>query len=178
MTHHPASFHVITLEREGAEARLSELADILVDAVNGGASVSFMQPFTHTEAIAYWQTIILAVAARKTILLAATQGDRAVGTVQLQLSTPPNQQHRADVAKLLVHRSARKQGIGRALMQQVEVIATHQGRRLLTLDTMTGTAAEQLYLSLGYVKAGIIPDYAHFPDGEIGSTSLFYKLLT
>lgn len=172
------SYSIVELGPIEAEARLVELADILVDVVAGGASVNFMAPFMQAEALAFWQGVVSAVADRRTILLAALLDDRAVGTVQLSLATPPNQPHRADVAKLLVHRQARRLGIGRALIKRVEEVARQHDRTLLTLDTLTGTAAEQLYLTSGYVKAGIIPGYAYLPDGAtIGDTVIFYKHL-
>lgn len=168
-------YNIVELSAAEAETHLPELADVLVDAVTGGASVSFMSPFTHPEAVAFWQNVISAVAAERTILLAALFGDRVMGTVQLSLATPPNQSHRADIAKLLVHRQARRLGMGRSLLQAVETVARQHDRTLLTLDTMTGSPAEQLYLSLGYTRVGVIPGYALFPDGLAGDTSIFYK---
>lgn len=168
---------IVELEAKEAKLRLPELADILVDAVESGASVSFMLPFTQSEAIAYWTNIVTAIADGRTVLLVALVDNRAVGTVQLSLSVPPNQLHRAEVAKLLVHRTARQQGIGRSLMVHVEQIAKSRDRTLLTLDTLTGIAAEQLYRSLGYVCAGIIPEYACLPSGQLKDTSIFYKQL-
>ncbi|HET6519840.1 MAG TPA: GNAT family N-acetyltransferase [Geminicoccaceae bacterium] len=168
---------VVALAAPEAGARLRELAAILVDAVEGGASVSFMLPFRHEEALAYWRGLLPAVAAGRTVLLAALIGGAAVGTVQLGLATPPNQPHRADVAKLLVHRRARRRGVGRALMARVEDEARRRGRTLLTLDTLTGGEAERLYLALGYVRAGVIPGYARLPTGPLGDTSIFYKHL-
>lgn len=173
-----ASYQIVELGVAEAESRLPELAEILLDAVAGGASVSFMSSFSHSEAVTYWSGIVSQLARGETVLLAALVDDRAVGTVQLHLGTPPNQNHRADVAKLLVHRSARRQGMARALMQHLEAVARQHDRTLLTLDTMTGSGAEQLYLSLGYVLVGVIPDYACFPDGELGDTSFFYKQLS
>ena len=170
-------FQIVQLESGEAEARLSELSDILVDAVAGGASVSFMQPFNHTEALNYWQTIVSAIARGDRMLLAALLEDRAVGTVQLDLAMEPNQPHRANIAKLLVHSAARRRGIGRALMRRVEDLARQQGRTLLTLDTQTGSQAELLYRSLGYILAGVIPNYACSPDGPMKDTSIFYKQL-
>lgn len=171
------NYQIVEIDAAEATARLPELSEILVDAVTSGASVSFMMPFTATEAIAYWQTILPAVAQGDKILLVALVEGRAVGTVQLSLTTPPNQSHRADVAKLLVHHQAKRQGIARSLMQRLEKVALSQGRTLLTLDTMTDSIAEGLYLSLGYVLVGKIPNYAYFPDGSLGETSFLYKQL-
>ncbi|MEH2359034.1 GNAT family N-acetyltransferase [Nostoc sp.] len=172
-----ANYQIVEIEIAQAKARLPELSNILVDAVDSGASVSFMMPFTLIDAMTYWQSILPAVADGCTILLVALIEDRAVGTVQLGLATPPNQPHRADVAKLLVHRQARRRGIGRALMEHLESIALFQGRTLLSLDTLAGGVAEQFYLSLGYVLVGTIPKYACLPHGQLGDTSIFYKQL-
>ncbi|BAT53313.1 GCN5-related N-acetyltransferase [Nostoc sp. NIES-3756] len=171
------NYQIVEIDAVEATSRLPELSEILVDAVTSGASVSFMMPFTVTEAIAYWQSILPAVAQGRTILLVALVEGRAFGTVQLSLTTPPNQSHRADVAKLLVHRQVRRQRIARKLMQRIEEVAISQGRTLLTLDTMTNSIAEELYLSLGYVLVGKIPNYAYFPDGLLGDTSILYKHL-
>lgn len=169
------SFEIVQLSAAEAEVRSPELAEILVDVVNGGASVSFMLPFGEVEAIAFWQKIFPRVADGDVLLLAAILEGQAVGTVQLHLSTPPNQDHRADVAKLLVHRRARRLGVARALMQRLELEAVQRGRSLLTLDTMTDSPAERLYLSLGFTRIGVIPDYARWPDGPLGNTSFFFK---
>lgn len=171
------TYQILELPSVVAETRVNELAEILVDAVCSGASVSFMPPFHQEHALHYWQTRLPAIATGDIVLLGAIWESRLVGTVQLELVTPPNQIHRASVAKLLVHRNARGNGIGRALMQQVEQVARSHNRRLLVLDTMAGSVAEALYRSLGYVQVGVIPDYAYFPDGTIGDTSFFYKSL-
>ncbi|MHC5725045.1 MAG: GNAT family N-acetyltransferase [Nostoc sp.] len=171
------NYQIVEIKIDQAKARLAELSNILVDAVDSGASVSFMIPFTLTDAMIYWQSILPAVADGRTILLVALIEDRAVGTVQLSLATPPNQPHRADVAKLLVHRQVRRRGIGRALMEHLESIALLQGRTLLSLDTLAGGVVEQFYLSLGYILVGTIPKYACLPDGQLGDTSIFYKQL-
>lgn len=170
-------YQILELRSAAAATRIHELAEILVDAVHSGASVSFMPPFDREHALHYWQTRLPAIASGDIVLLGAMWENRLVGTVQLELATPPNQLHRANVAKLLVHRDARGNGIGRALMQQIEQVARSHNRHLLVLDTMTGSVAEALYQSLGYVQFGIIPDYAYFPNGTIGDTSFFYKSL-
>lgn len=171
------AYRIVELEADEAKSRIPELADILVDAVESGASVSFMLPFTHAEAIAFWTNVIAAVADGRTVLLVALVDNRAVGTVQLSLSVPPNQIHRAEVAKLLVHRTARRQGIARSLIEHVEQIARRRDRTLLTLDTLAGTVAEHLYRSLDYVCAGTIPEYACLPNGGLKDTLIFYKQL-
>jgi len=168
---------IIELNADDATQHLTELAEILVDAVDSGASVGFMAPFGIEAAIAYWQPIIAAIAPKRLILLGAVLENRLVGTVQLHFAPLPNQFHRADVAKLLVHRSVRRRGIGRALMLEVEAIAQQHQRTLLTLDTLVGDQGESLYRSLGYQQAGVIPGYAYFPNGILGNTSLYYKFL-
>jgi GNAT superfamily N-acetyltransferase len=157
---------------------LDDLAAILADAVEGGASVSFMLPFTLDEARAFWRRVAARAEAGDLVTLGAFTGDRLDGTVQLVTATPPNQPHRAEIAKLLVHRRARRQGFGRALMLAAESLALARGRTLLTLDTLAGSPAEQLYLGLGYAPAGAIPGYALLPTGgEPLATVVFYKPL-
>jgi GNAT superfamily N-acetyltransferase len=153
-----------------------DLADVLVDCVEGGASVSFMLPYSHDQARAFWRELVPAVAGGAVVLLAAGEGP-LVGTVQLQLATPPNQPHRAGVAKLLVRRSARGRGVGRTLMLAAEDEARAVGRTLLTLDTITDGAGDRLYRRLGWTFVGAIPDYARMPDGPLAPTSIFYKRL-
>jgi GNAT superfamily N-acetyltransferase len=153
---------------EDAEA----LAEVLLDAVAGGASVSFMAGFTRGEAIAYWRKIL---ADPLRVVLVAGEHD---GTATLILDSPPNQPHRAELAKMLVHRRARRRGLGRALFDAICDEARRRGRSLLTFDTMTGSAAERLYLSCSCVKSGEIPGYAFWPDGSgPEATSIFYKRL-
>jgi ribosomal protein S18 acetylase RimI-like enzyme len=165
---------------QGAEIRrrIEEFSSILVDCVEGGAGVSFMLPFGQANAAAFWLSVAGDCDAGKRIVIAAIMDSVAVGTVQIVPVQIPNQPHRAEVAKLLVHRRARRRGIARALMTQLEVEARALKRSLLTFDTTTGEAAEQLYLALGYVRAGIIPDYAHKPEGGLVATSVFYKLIS
>jgi ribosomal protein S18 acetylase RimI-like enzyme len=140
---------------------LDALADVLHAVVHEGAGVSFVVPFSHGEARAFWDRTVLPDARDGTrCVLVARDGARIVGTVQLVLAVPPNQQHRAEVVKLLVHPSARRRGIARALMIALESAARAERRTLLTLDTWTGSAAESLYRTLGYVTVGVIPRYA------------------
>jgi GNAT superfamily N-acetyltransferase len=167
----------ITLEAPIPEAALDQLSSVLVDCVEGGASVSFMAPFSHDDGLAFFRRIAASVAAGETVLLAAKLDDRIVGTVQLGLDTPPNQPHRADVKKMLVHRSARGRGIGMALMAAVEGVAKQRGRWLLVLDTVPGMDGYRLYRRAGWTESGIIPDYALFPDGRLCDTALFWKRL-
>ena len=163
------------LDAKSARAAIPDLAAVLADCVAGGASVSFMEGFGRAEAAQFFKGVFDSVSAGDTILLAARDGRRIVGTVQLGLDTPPNQPHRADVKKLLVHRSARGAGVGEALMKELESIARREGRRLLTLDTVTGEAGYRLYKRLGWQEVGVIPDYALFPDGHYCDTTIFWK---
>jgi len=159
-------------------AVVDELAEILVDCVDGGASVSFMQPLSRARARAFWQGVLDSAARAERIVLLARDGDaRIAGTVQVVTALPENQPHRADVAKLLVHRRARRRGLARALMLAAEEAARDAGRTLLVLDTVTGGAAEGLYTQLGWCLSGRIPGYALMPDGEPCSTTIFYKTL-
>lgn len=156
-------------------ASVVDLAGVLADCVAGGASVGFMDGFGIAEAALYFRKVFDDVAAGKVVLLAARKGNKIVGTVQLALDTMPNQPHRAEVKKLLVHRSARNAGIGERLMRDVERFARHHGRSLLVLDTVTESAGYRLYERLGWARVGVIPDYALFPDGRFCDTTIFYK---
>ena len=160
-----------------ARAELDALAAVLVDCVEGGASVSYMAPFSHAEAHAAFETVADDVAQERRVLLAAYDAGELVGTVQVNLATPPNQPHRGDVAKLLVRRSARRRGVGALLMEAAEREALAEGRTLLVLDTVTGDDAERLYMRLGWTRVGVIPDYALYPDGRLCDTTVFYKRL-
>jgi len=153
------------------------LAEVLLDCVQGGASVSFMADLTREAAESFFEGVIQGVQRGDRILLAAFIDSKLVGTVQLHLATPPNQPHRADVAKLLVLRSARGQGIAARLMEHAEEAARVAGKSLLVLDTVTGGTAERLYERLGWTKAGVIPKYAMFPDGTWCDTTIFWKQL-
>jgi GNAT superfamily N-acetyltransferase len=158
-------------------ADIDDLAAVLEDCVAGGASVNFMQPFSHGDAAEFFKKVIASVASGDIILLAASLDGRIVGTVQLGLDMPPNQAHRADLKKLLVHRSTRRQGIGAALMQHAERVAKQIGRTLLILDTAVDGGAEGLYARAGWTKAGVIPDYALWPDGGFCHAAIFWKKL-
>lgn len=161
------------------DRELDELADVLHAVVNAGAGVSFVAPFSKGDARAFWSDTLAGVeAGRRLVLVARLQG-RIVGTVQLDLATPPNQAHRAEVVKMLVHPDARRRGLARALMIAVEGAALGAGRTLLTLDTVTGGNAEALYASLGWIRIGTIPRYARgSTTPELESTTLFYKDLS
>ncbi len=169
------AINVVTLNADEARDACSELARVLHDCVAGGASVSFMHPFTEDDAGKYFCGVADEIEAGKTSLLAARIGGRIEGTVQLGLATPPNQPHRADVKKLLVHRGARNRGVAEALMTRLGDVARDAGRTLLVLDTVRGGAAERLYARLGWQRTGVIPDYALFPDGRLCDTVVFWK---
>jgi GNAT superfamily N-acetyltransferase len=161
---------------EAADA-VPALADILIDCVNGGASVSFQAPLARDKAEGFWRKVADAVRAGGTRLIVAEHEGRIVGTVQVQFASSENQPHRGDVAKMLVHTSARRLGIGAALMAAAETEAKRAGKTLLVLDTGTGSAGERLYARLGWVRVGVIPGYALMPYGGPCDTTYFYKQL-
>jgi GNAT superfamily N-acetyltransferase len=169
------SIAVARLSAAEAEARRDILADILADVVEGGASVGFLRPLERAAALEFWRGVAAAVAARGRVLLVAERAGVPVGTVQLDLAAMPNQRHRADLMKLLVLRSARRLGVGRALVCAAEDEARRAGRSLITFDTVADSPAETLYRSLGYRRAGVIPRYALSSDGVIEDTSVMYK---
>ena len=174
MTHPlPAIHRMQTL----ASAQIDELADVLIDCVDGGASVGFMHPLSREHAQAFWGRLAEGVARGERALLVAHDTLGICGTVQLVLHQPDNQPHRADVSKMLVHRRARRQGVGEALMRAAEDTARACGKTLLVLDTVTGSNAERLYQRLGWQRVGVVPDYALMPDGALCSTTFFYRAL-
>jgi GNAT superfamily N-acetyltransferase len=157
--------------------QLDGLAAILADCVAGGASVSYMAPFSHEDARAAFEAWAADVEQGRRLVLAAFAEGELVGTVQVILALPPNQPHRAEIAKLLVHRSARKRGIAQLLMEHAESEARAEGKTLLVLDTVTGDDAERLYTRLGWTRVGVIPGYALYPDGRPCDTTVFWKAL-
>lgn len=165
----------------GAEsaAAIPALADVLIDCVDGGASVSFMPPMTVEKATRFWRTVAEGVASGERALLVAEDGEgRLLGTVQLVLAMPENQPHRADLAKMLVHRRGRRRGIAARLLRAAEDAAVREGRTLLVLDAVTGGDAARLYARAGWQRVGDIPGFALMPDGSPCSTTYFYKALT
>jgi len=158
------------------DAQARQLADVLADCVEGGASVSFMQPLTRERAAAFWRRVGEGVARGDRVLLVAEDAQGIVGTVQLLLEMPENQPHRAEVAKMLVHRRARRQGLGAMLMQAAEQFARERGKTLLVLDT-SSAEAERLYARLGWTRLGVIPGFALLPDGAPCGTTYFYRAL-
>jgi GNAT superfamily N-acetyltransferase len=164
------------LDRIG-EREIHGLSDVLIDCVEGGASVSFMHPMSRTKAEAYWREMSASVARGERVVLAAEDAaGRIVGTVQVIWAEPENQPHRADLAKMLVHRRARRHGIGAALLVAAERAALSAGKTLLVLDTASGDA-ERLYARHGWQRCGQIPDYALWPDGAPCATTVFFKSL-
>ena len=166
----------------GREAgdRIAELSAVLIDCVEGGASVSFMAPLTRERADAFWRRVAEGVAANDRLLIIAEDPSTGeiVGTVQVLFAVPENQPHRGDVAKMLVRRSARRQGLGARLMRAAEEAALEAGKTLLVLDTVTGGDAERLYEGLGWARVGVVPDYALWPEGGLCDTTFFYKRLS
>jgi GNAT superfamily N-acetyltransferase len=159
------------------DAQIDALAAVLIDCVEGGASVSFMHPLTHERAVAFWRRVAQGVAAGERALLVAEDAQGLCGTVQLVFDLPENQPHRADLSKMLVHRRVRRQGLGAALMRAAEATARESGKTLLVLDAVTGGDAERLYERLGWQRVGVIPDYALFPQGGLCATTVFYRNL-
>jgi GNAT superfamily N-acetyltransferase len=160
-----------------SEREICGLADVLIDCVEGGASVSFMHPLSREKAEGFWRGLTDDVAKGRMALLVAEDAKGIVGTVHLVLAQPENQPHRADVAKMLVHRRGRRRGLGAALMEAVEREARTAGKTVLMLDTVTGDAGERLYRRAGWTFVGVIPDYALLPQGGLCGTSVFYRKL-
>ncbi|MEN4922968.1 GNAT family N-acetyltransferase [Achromobacter spanius] len=178
MTH--ASLELTLLPADAAAACLPELASLLHACVQGGASVSFVLPYTQEDAQAFWRDKVLpGVAGGAVKLWVARVDGRLAGSVQLDTDTPPNQPHRAEVRKLLVHPEFRRRGIARRLMLEAHAMAARLGRSLITLDTRTGDSAEPLYASLGYQTVGVIPGFARDPldAGKVDGTTIMYKQL-
>ena len=158
-----------------ARAAIPDLCEVLVDCVEGGASVGFMQPYTRADAEPYWQAVAESVASGATLLFVAEVEGRVLGTVQIGAAQMPNQPHRADLKKLLVHRAARGKGLARLLMRAAEEEAARCGKTILVLDTATGSDAEAIYPRLGWERVGVIPDYALWPEGGFCASTFFYK---
>lgn len=174
----PVSGLVIkTLSAEAASGLLDPLADILIGCVEGGAGVGFVQPFSHDEAVRFWQSRLPGIERGERYLLLAMEAGKPAGTVMLELAPQDNGRHRAEVAKLLVHPDFRRRGIARKLLEALDQLALRLGRRLLVLDTVTGDTAEGLYPQCGYIRVGVIPDYARHPVEGYSATTVFYKQL-
>ena len=168
--------HTIQRPLTVTEAQIEGLAELLIDCVDGGASVSFMHPLSKPKALDFWRRVADGVTRGERALLVAEASTGIVGTVQLILNLPENQPHRADLSKMLVHRRARRRGLGAALLKAAENVARECGRSLLVLDTASGDA-ERLFAALGWRRCGVIPDYALLPQGGFCDTTFFYRRL-
>ena len=176
MTSTPDSTIAIRRITTATAAEIEGLADVLIDCVDGGASVSFMHPVPKETALAFWRTVATQTKAGERALIVAEDASGIVGTVQVVLAQPENQPHRGDLSKMLVHRRARRRGLGERLMRAAEDAARDAGKTLLVLDTADATA-ERLYRRLGWVHAGTIPGYALWPKGGFCDTQYFYRRL-
>ena len=156
------------------DAQIDQLADVLIDCVEGGASVSFMHPLSRARAVAFWRRVAQGAAAGERALLVAADARGVCGTVQLVLEQPENQPHRGELSKMLVHRRARRHGLGAALMRAAEDTARACGKTLLVLDTASADA-ERLYERMGWERVGVIPGYALLPHGGLCGTTVYYR---
>lgn len=173
----PDAIQIRCLQTIG-DREVQGLSDVLIDCVEGGASVSFMLPMSRAKAEAFWHSVSASVARGERVVLAAEDAaGTIVGTVQVIWAQPENQPHRGDVAKMLVHRRVRRRGVGAALLAAAERSALSAGKTLLVLDTVTGDDAERLYARQGWQRCGQIPNYALWPDGTPCATTIFFKLL-
>lgn len=171
-----SSYSVTELLELTNQNDLADLSEVLLDCVDGGASVSFMQPLSLAKATDFWLNVATHIASgERALIVARDRANRIVGTVQVILQQPENQPHRADISKLLVHRNSRCHGLGAKLMEAAEISARAAGKNLLVLDTATGGGAEKLYERLGWQLCGRIPDYALWPSGGLCATTIYYK---
>jgi ribosomal protein S18 acetylase RimI-like enzyme len=175
MTHD--SLEIRTLDADGLDSALNDLCLIVMDSVEDGAAISFMSPMSEKDAMDFWtRSVAPEIVAGRRMVFAARLAEQVVGTVQLITAMPPNQPHRCEIAKMIVHPGARRRGIGRALIEAALDAAGRAGKTLVTLDTRTGDVAEPLYLSVGFEVAGIIPDFAFDPDGKtLHATTYMYR---
>ena len=169
--------YVIRRVRDVSDSQLEQLAEVLIDCVNGGASVSFMHPLSFDKAVAFWRGVAADARAGTRVLIVAEEDSGIIGTVQLIFPEAENQPHRADIAKMLVHRRGRRRGIGEALMRAAEEAALAEGKTVLVLDTASEDA-ERLYVRCGWTLVGTVPDYALLPHGGFCSTRFYYRRLT
>lgn len=168
---------IASLKPEEAEKNIDQLAGLLIDAVESGASVGFLPPLGKHEALAYWRDVIAAMRQGRRVILAALEDDLVQGSVQLDLEMRANGNHRAEAMKLFVHRRARRRGLAKALMSELETVARGLGRTLLVMDTRQGGEAEKMCESLGYVRYGEVPGYARSANGQLHTTVFFYRQL-
>lgn len=173
----PARASIRVLDAAEAAARLGELADILVDAVAHGASVNFMAGFSHADGRDFWRSQLPGIAEGGKLLFVGDAGARLLGTVLLMFAHQPNAPHRAEIGKMVVLSSARRQGLGRRLLTAAEDAAAAAGRSLLLLDTESGSAGDRLYRGCGWTEMGRVPGHAFTPDGRLAETTFFYKRL-
>jgi GNAT superfamily N-acetyltransferase len=159
------------------QGEIHGLSDVLIDCVEGGASVSFMLPMSRDKAETFWRNGAEGVSRGERLVIVAEDASGIVGTVTIILDVPENQPHRADLAKMLVHRRARRKGVGAALLAAAERTAIRAGKTLLVLDTVSGADAERLYVRNGWQRCGEIPNYALWPDGRLCPTTIYYKEL-
>lgn len=172
-----AAGRVRRIEAAETAARIDELAAILVDAVAHGASINFMAGFATGDGRAFWRSQLQGIDRGEKHLFVADDGERLLGTVMLMLAQQPNAPHRAEVGKMVVVSSARRQGLGRSLLAAAEQAARAAGRTLLVLDTESGSAGEGLYRACGWTQFGRVPDHSFRPDGRLAETTFFYKAL-
>jgi ribosomal protein S18 acetylase RimI-like enzyme len=168
--------HVVRRLLTVDEVSIRGLSDLLIDCVEGGASVNFMHPLSRPKANEFWRRVAEALADNRRALLVAEDADGIVGSVQLILEQPENQPHRADLSKMLVHRRARRRGLGAALLRSAEALGRECGKSLLVLDTANDEAA-RLYAGLGWQRCGVIPGFALLPHGGLCDTTYFYRIL-
>ncbi|WP_319517450.1 GNAT family N-acetyltransferase [uncultured Martelella sp.] len=168
---------ITLLNGQQAEAAIPALSALLADSIEDNASMGFMAPYDNEGVETYWQQVAAGVAAGSLVLLAAEIEGEIVGTVQAGFAQKPNQPHRADVMKLIVHRKVRGRGIARKLMETLDAVCIEADRWLLVLDTATGSDAEAIYPRLGWQRVGVVPDYALYPEGGYCGTTFFYKRL-
>ena len=168
---------IVSYAAEQAERDVEQLVDLLIDAVDSGASIGFMPPISRTEALSYWRDVIGVMRTGRRVLLVAMDEDLVQGSVQLDLEPRANGNHRTEVIKLFVHRRARRRGLAKALMVEVESTARRLGRTLLLMDTRKGGEAEKMCESLGYTRYGEVPRYARSGDGRLDATVFYYHQL-
>jgi GNAT superfamily N-acetyltransferase len=158
-----------------ARSAIPGLSDVIIDSVDDGNSIGFLEPMSLATATAFWEGVVRSVEVGTVALLVAIENDVVQGTVHVKFAQAENQPHRVDISKLLVHRRARGQGVSRLLMEAAEQVTRDAGRFLLVLDTATGSPADSIYPHLGWNASGIIPDYAMNPDGSLVAATFYWK---
>jgi acetyltransferase len=168
---------IVRYTAEQAESDIEQLVDLLIDAIESGASIGFMPPILRADAFSYWRDVTGAIRTGRRVLLVAVDGDVVQGSVQLDLEQRANGSHRAEAVKLFVHRRARRRGLATSLMVELESTARQLGRTLLLMDTRKGGEAEKMCESLGYTRYGEVPMYARSGDGRLDATVFYYRQL-